>query len=157
MLTDALFWAPTVRVADAHARTNNTWMYRFDFAPTALRWLGLGAMHSMELSNIFGDPGASRVSALTRMGDSSLMDDMTELMQSQWASFIHTGKPNEDWPVYASPQRNTMIFDSEPRVVEAPFERRRQAWENYNMLEWGSGRPELLSALGFITEALENR
>ncbi|HAT1170236.1 carboxylesterase/lipase family protein [Corynebacterium striatum] len=157
LLTDALFWAPTVRVADAHSRTNNTWMYRFDFAPTALRWLGLGAMHSMELSNIFGDPGASRVSALTRMGDSSLMDEMTKLMQSQWSSFIHTGKPNEDWPVYASPQRNTMIFDSEPRVVQAPFERRRQAWENYNMLEWGSGRPELLSALGFTTDALENR
>ncbi|HCT5226372.1 carboxylesterase/lipase family protein [Corynebacterium striatum] len=157
LLTDALFWAPTVRVADAHSRTNNTWMYRFDFAPTALRWLGLGAMHSMELSNIFGDPGASRVSALTRMGDSSLMDGMTELMQSQWSSFIRTGKPHEDWPVYASPQRNTMIFDSEPRVVQAPCERRRQAWENYNMLEWGSGRPELLSALGFITEALENR
>ncbi|MFW9195782.1 carboxylesterase/lipase family protein [Corynebacterium striatum] len=157
LLTDALFWAPTVRVADAHSRTNNTWMYRFDFAPTALRWLGLGAMHSMELSNIFGDPGASRVSALTRMGDSSLMDEMTKLMQSQWSSFIRTGKPHEDWPVYASPQRNTMIFDSEPRVVQAPFERRRQAWENYNMLEWGSGRPELLSALGFITDALENR
>lgn len=157
LLADALFWAPTVRVADAHARTNNTWMYRFDFAPTALRWLGLGAMHSMELSNIFGDPGASRVSALTRMGDSSLMDDMTELMQSQWSSFIRTGKPHEDWPVYASPQRNTMIFDSEPRVVQAPCERRRQAWENYNMLEWGSGRPELLSALGFTTDALENR
>ncbi|HAT6549452.1 TPA: carboxylesterase/lipase family protein [Corynebacterium striatum] len=157
LLADALFWAPTVRVADAHSRTNNTWMYRFDFAPTALRWLGLGAMHSMELSNIFGDPGASRVSALTRMGDSSLMDEMTKLMQSQWSSFIRTGKPHEDWPVYASPQRNTMIFDSEPRVVQAPFERRRQAWENYNMLEWGSGRPELLSALGFTTDALENR
>lgn len=50
------------------------------------------------------------------------MDDMTELMQSQWSSFIRTGKPHEDWPVYASPQRNTMIFDSEPRVVQAPCE-----------------------------------
>ena len=67
------------------------------------------------------------------------MDDMTELMQSQWSSFIRTGKPHEDWPVYASPQRNTMIFDSEPRVVQAPCERRRQAWENYNMLEWEAG------------------
>lgn len=156
LLTDALFWAPTVRVADAHSREHETWMYRFDFAPAALKWLGLGAMHSMELSNIFGDPGASRVSALTRMGDSALMDDMTQLMQSQWSSFIHTGRPNEDWPRYEPSQRKTMIFDSEPQVVVAPFERRRQAWQNYHMLEWGSGRPELLAALGLETRQQDN-
>ena len=34
----------------------------------------------MELSNIFGDPGASRVSFLTTMGKSSDMEEVTENM-----------------------------------------------------------------------------
>lgn len=155
LLTDALFWGPTVRVAGEHARRYPTWMYRFDFAPAALRWLGLGAMHSMELSNIFGDPGASRVSFLTTMGKSSDMEEVTENMQAQWGSFIRNGAPLEDWPRYRSPQRETMIFDVEPHVESAPMESRRQAWESYDMLEWGTGRPEILKRLGFMPDGLD--
>lgn len=152
LLTDALFWAPTVRVASEHARRHPTWMYRFDFAPAALRWLGLGAMHSMELSNIFGDPGASRVSFLTTMGKSSDMEEVTENMQAQWSAFINDGAPREDWPRYRAPQRETMIFDVQPHIEEAPMETRRQAWESYDMLEWGTGRPEILKLLGFMPD-----
>lgn len=150
LLTDALFWAPTVRVASEHARRYPTWMYRFDFAPAALRWLGLGAMHSMELSNIFGDPGASRVSFLNTIAKPSEMENVTGAMQTQWGEFIRGGAPREDWPQYRAPQRSTMVFDVEPRVEEAPMEGRRQAWEAYDMLEWGTGRPEILKELGFL-------
>ncbi|KHO29606.1 carboxylesterase/lipase family protein [Corynebacterium minutissimum] len=152
LLTDALFWAPTVRVASEHARRYPTWMYRFDFAPAALRWLGLGAMHAMELSNIFGDPGASRVSFLTTMGKSSEMEEVTENMQAQWGAFINGGAPREDWPRYRAPQRETMIFDVQPHIEESPMEARRQAWESYDMLEWGTGRPEILKLLGFMPD-----
>ena len=152
LLTDALFWAPTVRVASDHARRYPTWMYRFDFAPAALRWLGLGAMHSMELSNIFGDPGASRVSFLNSIAKPSEMEDVTETMQAQWGEFIRGGAPLDNWPQYRAPQRSTMVFDVEPRVEEAPMEGRRQAWEAYDMLEWGTGRPEILKELGFLLD-----
>ena len=152
LLTDALFWAPTVRVASEHSRRHPTWMYRFDFTPGALRWLGLGAMHSMELSNIFGDPGASRVSFLTTMGSSAAMEEVTQSMQAQWASFIRTGAALEEWPRYRAPERSTMVFDVEPQVVNAPMEKRRQAWQDYDMLEWGTGRPEILQRLGFASD-----
>ena len=152
LLTDALFWAPTVRVASEHSRRHPTWMYRFDFTPGALRWLGLGAMHSMELSNIFGDPGASRVSFLTTMGSSAAMEEVTQSMQAQWASFIRTGAALEEWPRYRAPERSTMVFDVEPQLVNAPMEKRRQAWEDYDMLEWGTGRPEILQRLGFASD-----
>jgi len=46
-------------------------------------------------------------------------------------------------------QRATMIFDAEAYIEHAPHELKRQAWEGYHMLEWGSGRPELVRSLGF--------
>ncbi len=51
-------------------------MYRFDFASAVLKWLGLGAMHSMELGNVFGDPYSSRASFLTNWGSRAEMEDI---------------------------------------------------------------------------------
>ena len=45
-----------------------------------------------------------------------------------------------------------MIFDVQPHIEEAPMETRRQAWESYDMLEWGTGRPEILKLLGFMPD-----
>ena len=176
LLADALFWAPSVRVAEAHSLVAPTWMYRFDFAPVALRWLGLGAMHSLELSNVFGDAQASRMSTLTRIGSTESFDELTVLMQRQWAAFIHGGEPGPEWPPYrvahpadaahrlvpageetrAQPAlRETLVFDDAVHVEADPYSQRRVAWDNYNMCEWGVGRPELAAQLGFITDRLE--
>ena len=73
-------------------------------------------------------------------------------MQAQWSAFINGGAPREDWPRYRAPQRETMIFDVQPHIEEAPMETRRQAWESYDMLEWGTGRPEILKLLGFMPD-----
>lgn len=159
LLADALFWAPAVAIAEAHAGVADTWMYRYDFAPQALRWLGLGAMHSMELSNVFGDPQASRVSFLTRLGANDDMDELTRVMQEHWAAFIHNSQPLESWPSYrvgaGGQMRKTMVFDTRTRVEVDPQARRRQAWERFEMLEWGVGRPELMAELGFLTATLD--
>lgn len=157
LLADAIFWAPSVQVADAHSYTAPTWMYRFDYAPAALRWLGLGAMHSLELSAIYGDPGASRTRNLSRWGGLDGLEELTELMQQHWANFIYYGHPGEDWPGYGPataevPDRTTKIFDSRPTLVSDPKPERRRAWEDYDMLEWGNGRPELLRELGLVDD-----
>lgn len=148
LLSDALFWAPSVRTASAHSQIAPTWMYRFDFASQALRALRLGAMHSMELTNIFGDPTASRAAALLRLGSAEDMDSLTESMQATWARFIHHGDPGEDWQDYGN-GRATKIWDWPPRMEADPNRHKREAWENYHMLEWGAGRPELMKLLGF--------
>ena len=149
LLADALFWAPSTRIATAHAQAAPTWMYRFDFASAVLKWLGLGAMHSMELGNVFGDPYSSRASFLTNWGSRAEMEELTATMQQHWSAFIHGGRPEMSWPRYGSTQRATMIFDAEAYIEHAPHELKRQAWEGYRMLEWGSGRPELVRSLGF--------
>ena len=182
LLADALFWAPSVRIAQSHALKNSTWMYRFDYASKALKALGLGAMHSMELSNVFGDMSASRASLLLRIGSGDEMANLTALMQSHWANFIHFGRPGDDWPIYtttasevkhrktqpkpATPadmpkrerekppvHRATMVFDAPPSVVFDPRRERRKAWNDYNMLEWGAGRADILAEIEFLLES----
>jgi len=166
LLADALFWAPSVRVAQSHVLKNSTWMYRFTYASKALKALGLGAMHSMELSNVFGDMSASRASLLLRLGSSEDMESLTALMQKHWANFIHFGRPGDDWPEYitsasqakfdmadnAPAHRATMTFDVPHHVDYDPRRKRRQAWNDYNMLEWGLGRPDILAEIEFLLE-----
>lgn len=171
LLADALFWAPAVRIADAHAAVSPTWMYRYDFAPTVLRLLGLGAMHSLELSNVFGDRTASRASLLTKVGWDEAADELTTSMQNHWREFIHARRPAAEWPAYsvslpsdpaeridsgAETQhlRSVYIFDTSPRVEVDPKADKRVAWENYDMADWGAGRPELAAQLGFILDGL---
>lgn len=165
LLADALFWAPATLVAGYHSAVANTYKYRFDFSPTLMRKFGFGAMHSTELTPIFGDMTASRMSSLNSLGGREDLFELREEMQAHWSEFIHTGAPGLDWPRYTSPSdtmpgRATLIFDSTSHVVYDPRGYRRRAWEGYNMLEWGAGRPELLAELGLddpATQAIEPR
>lgn len=154
LLADALFWAPATALASRHSDNNPTWMYRYDFAPPALRWVGLGAMHSLELANVFGDMDASRVSFLTKLGDSSDMERLTQEMQGFWGDFFHGKELDSSWPPYGTDQRITRIFDAKSSLEYDPKAERRIAWEGYSMTEWGVGRPEILEALSFLTEGL---
>ncbi|RNE48675.1 carboxylesterase/lipase family protein [Corynebacterium alimapuense] len=155
LLADALFWAPSIRLASDHSQMAPTWMYRFDYAPAALRWLGIGAMHSLELSAVFGDPAASRTNGFARLGGMDGLEELTQMMQYHWGQFIHHGHPGSEWPAYRrptddTPGRATAIFDDGLRVVYDPKAARRRAWEDYRMIEWGNGRPELLENLGLM-------
>lgn len=157
LLGDAVFWAPAVRVAEAHSQWAPTWFYRFDYAPQLLRWLGLGAMHSLELSVIFGDPGAHRAVNFAKYGGLGGLEEVMETMQYEWAHFFHTGGVAEDWPEYVTDsrlgeKRATMIFNVESEVVYDPEPEKRVAWEGFDLTEWGTGRPELLAELGLLAE-----
>lgn len=156
LLADAIFWAPTVRAASAHAHLAPTWMYRFDYAPQALKMLGLGAMHTVELSAVFGEPHASRAGTLSRLGGMSGFAEVAELMQSHWKNFLHHGEPLDSWPQYRHDDRQTMVFDSEPSLESDPKAEKRRAWEKFHMTSWGMGRPELTAELGLeVVDGLE--
>jgi len=45
------------------------------------------------------------------------------------------------------PGRATKVFDTTAYVVYDPGAARRVAWENYSMVEWGKGRPEVMAKL----------
>ncbi|MBP3088977.1 carboxylesterase/lipase family protein [Corynebacterium sp. sy017] len=148
LLADALFWAPAMQAAHSHCTHADTWMYRFDFSPALLKKLGLGAMHAMELTPVFGDLTGSKVSALHKLAGKNNLLELKEQMQYHWAHFIHHGNPGHHWPRYVAPNdifpgRATKIFDRHSHVIYDPQRNRRQAWQNYDMTEWGIGRPEV--------------
>ncbi|AZA09529.1 Para-nitrobenzyl esterase [Corynebacterium pseudopelargi] len=152
LLSDAIFWAPAVHAAGAHAQGAQTWMYRFDFTPPTMRWLGLGAWHSMELTPLFGDLKAAKTSKL-HIGGRADLELLSQSMQRLWSRFIHYGNPGREWPRYRSPDdlhpgRATLIFDRELHVSYDPRAAFRRVWERYDMTQWGIGRPEIMQALG---------
>src|SRR5699024_2584578 len=127
---------------------------------------GLGAMHSMELSNDFVDMSASRASLLLRLGSSEDMESLTALMQKHCANFIHLGRPGADWPEYitsashakfdmadhAPAHRATMSFEVPHHGDYDPRRKRRKAWNDYNRMGWGLGRPDILAEIEFLLE-----
>lgn len=157
LLADAMFWAPAVRTASDHAHAAPTWMYRLDYAPQALRWLGLGAMHTVDLSVLFNDPHASRAGTISRIGGIDGFHEVAEHMQAHWKSFIHEGRPLDDWVPYDNESRATMVFDSPPAVENSPKEDKRRAWEGFRMTSWGTGRPELTAELGLDAHTPDGR
>lgn len=148
LLADALFWAPTVAVASDHHHVAPTWMYRFDYANSAMQRLGLGAIHSSDLTAVFNAPGATRAARLDRFASTEGFEEVSERMQYHWGNFFHHGSPGPQWPQYQrgtndSPGRATAVFDSVPRVEYDPKAEMREAWESFTMTRWGEGRHDL--------------
>ncbi len=113
-LTAEEYWMPTLRTAEAHASLRRpTWLYRLDMPRSTGRNAGY-AVHGSELplvwdkvrdpqSAVLGPEGAEAEALATRM-------------HAHWVSFIRTGAPGADWPLYRPQDRWTMLFDR----VDAP-------------------------------------
>ncbi len=131
MLADAVFWAQSIRLAELHqAAGAPVWMYRFDYAPAMLRRLGVGAMHSMELSALFGDAKSSKASFV--LGGE--MAVVSEHMQRAWKRFIWGADPG--WEPYTLDTRATQVFEREMRLEEDPRAEFRRVWEKFDMRGW---------------------
>jgi para-nitrobenzyl esterase len=63
-------------------------------------------------------------------------ETLSERMMDTWIAFAHSGNPNNknipEWPSYDSVNRSTMIFDKELKIVNDPFGKEREVWEQYN-------------------------
>lgn len=152
LVADAVFWAPSVRLATEHRRVAPVWMYHFDYVAPALQRLGVGAIHTADLEAVFGDPFTTPAGILTRLGPKDDFDAVSRTMQHHWGTFFHTGHPDEGWPQYGFrsdqfPGRATAVIRTEPTVVWDPKPAKRRAWEHFHMTQWGSGRPELLESI----------
>ncbi|MHA2788672.1 carboxylesterase/lipase family protein [Corynebacterium sp. S7] len=164
LLADAVFWAPTVSVATNHRFVAQTWMYRYDYASTAMQRLGLWAIHSSDLTAVFGAPGTTRAARLDNILSNEGFDEVSERMQFHWGNFFHYGTPGPQWPEYGmrtdeAPGRATVIFDKDSHVELDPKATKRRAWESFSMTEWGEGRHDLeervAEFLGTVFEAVE--
>jgi len=121
--TDEMFRLPSIRFAEAQGKHARTYLYRFDWQPTADA--PYGAAHCIELPFMFGNfadwDGAPVPPAMLAGGDRAAMTRLSKAMQGAWIAFAKTGNPNHaglpDWKPWSRANRHSMVFDTESRAV----------------------------------------
>jgi para-nitrobenzyl esterase len=123
-LTAEEFWVPCVRFAEAHARAGGrTWMYRFDWAPSAGPFAG-HAVHGSDGAFIYGGRGAV-------VADDARAE--VARVHAMWAGWARTGElrleGGTDWPRYELSRRDTLIFDRINRLEAGPRGEELRLWD----------------------------
>jgi para-nitrobenzyl esterase len=127
-VTDLMFWTPAVEAAAGHAAVAPTWMYRFDFAPPAMRAIGLGAAHGSELDHVMARRGGPTRRLATLLGGDRAARALTGRMSGAWLDFARTGAAPAWWPRFDEATRATWVFDRHDRLEQDPRARIRTAW-----------------------------
>ena len=121
------FHVGTVRLAEAQAKVAPTYVYSFDFEPTATLKAAHGAEIPFVFSNATANPNA-------RSGAKETEDAMSEA----WIAFARTGKPNHagmpTWPKYDAQSRAVMVFDKETKVVNDLRAAERKVWDGRQLV-----------------------
>jgi para-nitrobenzyl esterase len=107
------------------------WMYRFDFAPPAMRAVGLGAAHGSELDHVLARPGGPTRRLATLLGGDRAARALTGRMSGAWLRFAREGAPPTWWPPFDAERRRTWVFDRQDRVEEDPRPDVRAAWRTW--------------------------
>ncbi|MFJ3581853.1 carboxylesterase/lipase family protein [Streptomyces sp. NPDC090127] len=115
LASDAVFTAPTVRLARAHARagTGRTYLSRFDRRRTRPDGEPVRAWHAADVPFAFGTLDAAEVAFLT--GGPADADDraLSRRMVDAWAAFAATGDPG--WAPVTDPADPTVHVWGVPR------------------------------------------
>ena len=119
------YWVPSVRVADAAARSGaKVWMYELDFARSGGPYKG-EAFHSEELALVWNKPRAEFASAAAEAA-------LATQVNAAGAAFVRGDTPHAaglpGWPVYNAQSRPTMLLDAVSRVESDPQQRELQLW-----------------------------
>ncbi|WP_019200940.1 carboxylesterase/lipase family protein [Tsukamurella sp. 1534] len=131
LIGDFMFWAPSVRIAQAHAKHQPTYFYRYDFSPKTLDLLGYGPTHASELMAVFGVYHGVTGWVMGALGDRRIAMRVSDGMQRDWITFSRTGRPAGEWPTYNGTSRATLVIDDESRVEYDPSAEIRRAWESF--------------------------
>lgn len=130
---DFAFGLAAWQIAEAHGSHAPTYMYRYDYAPRALRWAGFGATHATELFAVF-DIYRTRFGSLLTVGaDRRTALWVSNEVQRRWRAFSRTGVPGGDWPAYTQTDRPVLVFDRKCRVELDPHQDRRMAWDGFTL------------------------
>ncbi|BBY53446.1 carboxylesterase/lipase family protein [Mycobacterium koreense] len=130
---DFAFGAAGWQIAEAHSAHAPTYAYRYDFAPRALRWSGLGATHATELFAVFDVYRSGLGMMMTAAGDRGPALRVSNEIQNRWREFARTGVPGQQWPAYTEADRAVRVFDRRSRVEFDPHRERRLAWNGFSL------------------------
>jgi len=111
------------------------WMYRFDFAPPAMRLTGLGAMHGAEMDYAFGRPRSPLLRAATALGGRRAARALMRRTHARWVAFAEDGRVDAAWPRFDPERRRTLLIDAADRVEADPAGSARVAWAAWRSYE----------------------
>lgn len=126
-LTAEEYWLPSVRYAEAHAKSGGrVWMHRFDWSPDSGPFDGL-AVHGANAPFVYGGDGFMG----TPMGAGAR--DAARRALVMWAQWVRGGAPQlqggPEWPLYDE-KRRTLILKGVPEIVIDPDADERRLWDN---------------------------
>ncbi|MBX7501120.1 carboxylesterase/lipase family protein [Qipengyuania sp. YG27] len=108
-------------IADQIARAGGApvYVYRLDWE-TPVAGGVLRTPHTLEMPFVFANVDTSRA----LVGEGEAPEKLEAMMSDAWIAFAKTGTPASplipDWPAYTLAERQVMIFDLEPEVVNDP-------------------------------------
>ncbi|MBT2542684.1 carboxylesterase/lipase family protein [Streptomyces sp. ISL-44] len=124
-ITDTIFRAPALALADARARRAlPTWLYEFRWTANAPGVAGM-AYHCIDLPFAFDLLDTEHVTAALGVRPPQQLADA---MHAAWVAFVRDLDPGPAWPHYTHGHRATKIWDTTPRVEEDPLRPVREIW-----------------------------
>lgn len=120
------YWVPSIRLADAHARTGGTtWMYRLDYTEPTGR-MAHEAYHALDLSLVW------RRLSEAEQADPTAAPLSTQIHQA-WLNFIQGKPPTAPglpaWPQYNATNRPTMLLAATSHIEQKPQDPELQLWQ----------------------------
>ncbi len=131
-------WRGQVEEADVRARENGpTWVYQFDWPSPddGGKW---GAPHTIDIAAAFGN--LDKEGAF--MGADANARRVSDQLQHAFISLARHGDPNHPglptWKKHRLPERATMVFDAETRLVDDPRKVERELFAKVPFTQWGT-------------------
>jgi para-nitrobenzyl esterase len=126
-LTDWLFRAASIDISESRAAQGRpTWFYSFEWLSSSPTFGGQ-SFHCLDLPFAFDCLAAEGAENATGPGAPQALADA---MHAAWVSFIKSGNPGADWPVYTTDKRETKVWDVEPKIESDFLAGEREIWLN---------------------------
>ncbi len=121
----------------AHAG-DNTWAYQLDWHPTDEEGRRLRAFHTLDIPLVFDNIARQG----SRTGTSPEAQRVADAMSDALLAFARNGDPRTGatsaWAPYSLQQRETMVFDTLPRMVDDPRGGERRLYRRAPFLQRGT-------------------
>jgi para-nitrobenzyl esterase len=129
--TDRVFRIPGVRLAQVQRRHDSrVYSYLFTWPSPAMGGV-LGSCHALELGFVFGTNHMPGMSAFA--GTGAAAEKLATQMQDAWLAFARSGDPSCEsvgaWIGYDEARRSTMVFGADTKLIDAPRDEERRAWD----------------------------